>query len=189
MSERGNNDNSRQSAESELLEFCLSDSLSKKGLREIIERHKLAPHDRVNDYQFFLEACYNKRVTVGIIRYLLEYFPDSIRATDEQGGAPLHCVCSNPNVTLDIIQLLIDAAADSIRSEDNSGRMPLHYFCDSTNEDDRKAMQILKLLIEKHQDAVRHVDDDGFLPFHNACAESLLSFVVFSLKRIPDLSE
>ena len=76
MSESGN----RQSTESELLEFCLSGSLSKKGLREIIERHEiiqwtgLAPHDhdRVNGYQFFLEACYNERVTVGIIRYLLE---------------------------------------------------------------------------------------------------------------------
>eukprot|EP00985_Skeletonema_marinoi_P020627 scaffold12330_cov83-Skeletonema_marinoi.AAC.6 len=172
MSESGNN---RQSTESELLEFCLSDSLSKKGLREIIERHEiiqwtgLAPHDRVNDYQFFLEACYNKRVTVGIIRYLLEYFPDSIRATDEDGHLPLHYACGNPNMTPKIIQLLIDAAPNSVRSVDIHGRMPLHCFCDSKNEDDRKAMQILKLLIERQSDAVRHVDDDGFLPIHHAC--------------------
>eukprot|EP00984_Skeletonema_dohrnii_P006061 scaffold2141_cov223-Skeletonema_dohrnii-CCMP3373.AAC.9 len=175
MSESGNN---RQSTESELLEFCLSDSLSKKGLREIIERYEiiqwtgLAPHDRVNDYQFFFEACINKRVTVGIIRYLLEYFPDSIRATDEQGGSPIHYACSNPNVTLNIIQLLIDAAPDSVRSEDYNSWTPLHCFCDSTNEDDRKAMQILKLLLEKYPEAVRHVDNGGFLPFHYACAES-----------------
>ena len=43
MSESGgnnniNNNNIRQSAESELLEFCHSDSISEEGLREIIER-------------------------------------------------------------------------------------------------------------------------------------------------------
>jgi len=180
-----NDDNSRQSTESQLLEFCLSGSLSKKGLREIIERHEiiqwtgLAPHDRVNDYQFFLEACYNKRVTVGIIRYLLEYFPDAIRATDEHGGSPIHYACLNKNVTPEIIQLLIAAAPDSLLSVTNNGHVPLHYFCDSKDEDDRKAMQILKVLIERHPDAVRHADNNGFLPIHMAaCGGKSPEFVV-----------
>eukprot|EP00984_Skeletonema_dohrnii_P035090 scaffold34613_cov127-Skeletonema_dohrnii-CCMP3373.AAC.1 len=186
MSESGSNIDSRQSAE-ELLELCKSESLSEEGLREIIERGLTSNNiHRVNDYQFFLWACYNKRVTVGIIQCLLEYFPDSIRATDHNGQLPLHNACSNPNVTPTIIQLLIDAAPDSVRSVTNVGRMPLHYLCSSTNEDDRKAMQILKLLIERHPDVIiRHVDNNGFLPFHYACATRSPEFCRLLIEAYP----
>ena len=92
MSESGNN-NSQQSAESlskELYEICNSESLSKEGLHGIIERHDyLTPKNRqVSDYKFFLRACINKRVNEGIIRCLLEYFPDSASATDHRGQLP-----------------------------------------------------------------------------------------------------
>eukprot|EP00984_Skeletonema_dohrnii_P011394 scaffold4540_cov67-Skeletonema_dohrnii-CCMP3373.AAC.3 len=185
MSESGSNHDNRQSAE-KLLELCKSDSLSEDGLREIIERGLTSNNiHRVNDYEFFHEACYNKRVTVGIIRYLLEYFPGSIRATDHNGQLPLHVVCRNPNVTLKIIQLLIDAVPDSVRSVTNVGRMPLHYFCGSTNEDDRNAMQSLKLLIERHPEAVRHADNKSFLPFHYACAARSPEFCRLLIEAYP----
>jgi len=170
MSESGNN--SQQSAESlskELLQHCNSDSISKEGLHGIIERHDyLTPKNRqVSDYKFFLRACINKRVNEGIIQCLLEYFPDSIRATGDNGWSPLHYACSNSHVTLNIIQLLVDAAPNSVSHADNNGCTPLHSLSNYVL-DETKAIKILKLLIEKQPEAVRHANNNGDLPVHIA---------------------
>ena len=71
--------------ESELLSYCRSELLSEEGLRTLIARHRLTPHDNHNllsDYKFFHAACKNERVTEGIIQCLLEYFPDAASAID-----------------------------------------------------------------------------------------------------------
>ena len=169
----GDNNNSQQSAESllseELLELCCkSESLSEEGLHEIIERHDLTPknHD-VGDYEFFLRACYNKRVNEGIIQCLLEYFPDAASTTDQGGGSPLHYACCNKNMTVNIIQLLVDAAPDSVRSVTDCDRTPLHYLCSNTL-DEAAALEILELLIMKCPEAIRHANNNGDLPIHCA---------------------
>jgi len=159
---------------SELLELCLSKSLSEDGLREKIERHPNSKNLLVSDYDDFLvEACKNERVTEGIIRCLLEYFPAAANATDEFDWTPLHAACNNKNVTPNIMQLLIDAAPESVHSEDISGWMPLHLLCKNRELDETTALAILKLLIEKHPDSIRHETnhdyDTGFLPIHIAC--------------------
>jgi len=165
------NDNRRQPSESslsnELLKFCKSDDLSEEGLREIIERHN-NPH--VNNYDFFFWVYANERINEGIIRCLLEYFPDAASTITDNGLVPLHFVCRNKNVTLNIIQLLIDAAPDSVRSVDENGWMPLHYLSDNRKLDERAALEIFKLLIEKHPEAIRHADNDSYLPIHRAAA-------------------
>ena len=157
--------------EDELYKYCSSDSLSEIGLHEIIERYGLEPNNNhCGDYRFFLEACENERVTEGIIRYLLNYFPDAASATDG-GWKPLHHACKNKNVTLNIVQILIDAAPDSVRSEDNDGRMPLHILCGwphKNKDDDGNATQICRLLIEKYPEAVERAGSNGFLPIHYA---------------------
>eukprot|EP00984_Skeletonema_dohrnii_P011724 scaffold4702_cov111-Skeletonema_dohrnii-CCMP3373.AAC.1 len=168
-----------QSAESilatELYDLCSSDSLSEDGLREFIEQHGLTPKVVVSDYDFFLEACNNERVNEGIIRRLLEYFPDAARAVvSDDGLSPLHYICQNSNVTLNIIQLLIDAAPDSVRSVESNGRMPLHYLCDNEKLDKRAVLQILTLLIEKCPEAIRHADNYGCLPVHIACMGTVI---------------
>ena len=88
MSERGNN-NSQSNDDTlleELSQFCGSESLSKDGLREIIEKHGCAPNDpNINNYDFFHWACCNERLTKGILRYLLKYFPVAVRHADERG--------------------------------------------------------------------------------------------------------
>eukprot|EP00984_Skeletonema_dohrnii_P030069 scaffold21178_cov98-Skeletonema_dohrnii-CCMP3373.AAC.9 len=169
MSESGNN--SQQSAESllseELSSYCNSNSLSKEGLQEIIERHDYKSR-QLSDYKFFLWACINKRVNEGIIQCLLEYFPVAISATSYFGGqTPLHYACYNPHMTLNIIQLLVDAAPNSVSHADNNGETPLHRLSNYVL-DDTKAIKILKLLIEKCPEAVRHANNGGVLPIHIA---------------------
>ena len=170
MSESGGNNNRRQSAKDELNLHCQSESLTEEGLREIIVRHGLTPHD-VSDYQFFFhEACYNKRVNEGIIQCLLEYFPVSISAADDHGLVPLHLACGNKYVTLNIVQLLIDAAPVTIRSADEDGYTPLHHLCMNEELDETAALGILNLLLEKCPEAVFHADNEGGLPVLNAAS-------------------
>ena len=154
----------------ELLACCVSDSISDEGIREIIERHKLARNHRdVSNRQFFHMACCNEEVTEGIIRCLLEYFPAAISDADRIGHLPLHAACGlNKNVRIDIIQLLIDAAPDSVRHEDNNGLMALHHLCGHRKVDETIASAILKLLLEKNPESIRHANNEGRLPIHTA---------------------
>ena len=189
MSEGGNN--GRQSAapllERELLLLCCydSDSLSEDGLRELIQRHGLTPNNHVSDYKFFLAACCNERVTEGIIRLLLEYFPDAASTADEDGRSPLHRACFNPNVTPNIAQILLDTAPQSVRSVTNNGAMPLHYLCSNRKLDVVSAMKMLNLLLEKYPEAVRHADNKGFLPIHIAACKRSPDFCRLLIEAYP----
>ena len=118
MSESGNND--RQPGELQygylskgLSAYCISDSLSEEGLREIVEHHGLTKDCNVSDYDFFLMACDNERVTEGIIRYLLEYFPEAANI-NKNDLTPIHYAFGNSNAC-NFIQLLIEKAPASVR--------------------------------------------------------------------------
>ncbi len=158
--------------EEELTEFCRSESLSLDGLREIIERHQNQNIDDPcidNNYKFFFhEACYNERLTEGILRCLIKYFPNAARYADNFGRLPLHRVCENKNVTLGMVHLLIDAFPDSLNHQNNNGMMPLLKLCYNKNLDEEIAVDILKVLLERCPESVRHATIYGMLPFHVA---------------------
>ena len=168
------NDNSQQSVRlsNELAGLCKSALISEDDLRELIEGYELKPNNRnyLDNYEFFLVACYNKRVTEGIIQCLLEYFPDAASASkSEDGMTPLHVACGNKNnATLNIIRLLLNAAPDSIRSVNNGGNTPLHSFCCNHQLYEMVAIEILMFLLEKYPGAVQHTNKRGHLPIHLA---------------------
>ncbi len=177
--------------EEELLEFCGSVSLSLDGLQAIIEQHGVAPNNNdIDNYYFFHRACRNERVTEGILRYLLEYFPNAIRYTDEdhEGFLPLHYICLlNKNVTLGMVELLIDAFPDSLCQENNKedGGMPLHCLCVNYNLDKEFGLDILKLLLERFPEAVRHATGDGLLPIHIAALTQSPEFCRILIEAYP----
>ena len=183
--------NNRKQLEDELNQYCSSDSPpSEEGVREIIARHRLTPnnHNRLSNYNFFYDACHHDE---GIIRCLLDYFPDAAKDADEL-GSPLHFACENDNVTLSIIQLLIDAAPDSVRSVTDRGSTPLHILCGSSffgssrgGVDEGTDIQILKLLLEKYPEAARHVDEKGRLPIHYASGWSSPKFCSELIEAYP----
>eukprot|EP00986_Skeletonema_menzelii_P010670 scaffold5284_cov110-Skeletonema_menzelii.AAC.1 len=186
----GSGDNSQESAASmlanELFELCKSESLSTEGLRELIERHGLTPnnHNHVSNYKFFRSACNNERVNEEIIRCLIEYFPDAVSTTYNNGLSPLHYACYNKSVTGNIIRLLIDAAPASVRSVTNEGVMPLHCLCANKKVDEATAIQILKLLIEKYPESIRHANK-GRLPIHIAAEWRSPEFCRVLIKAYP----
>ena len=149
--------------EEELLEFCGSDSLSLDGLRGIFERHGIATNNNdITTYKFFHRACRNEGVTEGILRLLLEYFPNAARYTDEdyEGCLPLHLILGlNKNVTLGMVQLLIDAFPDSLRHKNKDGTNALHALCVNYNMDDELGLEILKLFLERY-----HIQNRSVIP-------------------------
>jgi ankyrin repeat protein len=174
MSELGNNNSqSNDILLEELSQICRSDSLSEDGLRAIIEEHGVAPNSSIdpNKNIFFIAACSNERVTEGILRYLLEYFPNAARyryADDQYDGEfALHCIYHNKNVTLGMVQLLIDAFPKYIRHEDHGG-LPLHELCLNKNLNEEVKVGVLKLFLERYPESVRHATKNGMLPIHFA---------------------
>jgi len=147
--------------------------LSEEVLRELITRHGLKPNNNLNirDYEFFLWVCANERVTEGIIRCLLEYFPDAGSFTSTDGKTPLHLICNNTNVTRSMVELLIDAAPNSVRIVTQLGWMPLHCLCLNRRLNDEISIEILKLLIQKCPEAVR-ANNRGDLAIHLALMKS-----------------
>ncbi len=153
----------------ELEALCKSALLSVDCLRERIERHHGNNH-HVENYDFFLWACRNERLTEGIIRCLLEHFPDAASYSCRKGSTPLHYICFNKNVTLGMVQLIIEACPESLGRADNPvGYMPLHTLCLNKSLDDTAAVDILGLLLERCPEAVRHTETNGALPIHVAC--------------------
>ena len=168
----GDGNNSRQSIIvdllEELFEFCQSDSLSEKGLREIIGLHGCNDNDP--NIRFFRAACRNEQITEGIIRCLIEYFPNAVRHSGKRGQLPLHNICYNKNVTLGMVQLLINAFPESLRHEDNDCLMPLHVLCIKKNLNEEVKLEILKLLLERCPESVKHTAEYDSLPIHFAAA-------------------
>ncbi len=160
----------------ELVAFCRSESLSEDGLREIFERQGCAPNNNnhVYDYDFFLWACRNERVTEGILRCLLEYFPDAVNATTSRAIMPLHYICANKNATQGMVQLIIDACRpESIDRGDDDGWTPLHTLCINKNLENSTAVDILGLFLKRCPESVRHAlgGEDGRLPIHIAAGQ------------------
>ncbi len=176
--------------EEELTEFCRSESLSKDGLREIIERHGAPPKNNdpnndITNYEFFHSAWDNEKVTEGILRYLLKCFPGAARAIVEEGRLPLHIICINKNVTPSMVHLLIDAYPESVSHEDNTGCMPLHSLCLNKNLDEKGGLEILKLFLKRCPESVRHTADSGDLPIHAAAMNQSPEFCRVLIEAYP----
>ena len=178
MSERENSSSYSFTASrlfsSELLCWSKSDDISEVVLRQIIRRYR--NHDKNNNfharchYEFIQWAFCSEKITEGIVRLLLEYFPAAVDIADEKGWLPIHYACDNKNVSIGIIQLLIDAAPDSVRSVNYAGLLPIHKLCGNNTElDGTEAIRILSILLEKYPGSERIADVVGKLPFHYAC--------------------
>lgn len=168
-----------------LTALCRSDSLSEDGLSKkfanLFERHDVSvlEYQNYGDFFFFVELCYSEKVTEGMIRFILHYFPGAANWADGDGRLPLHYACKNNNITLNIVQILIAASYESVGRFDRDGMLPLHYLFENSNLDDTVVLDILQLILEKHPESIRHAEIDGYLPL----PRDILCWVLSSAHR------
>jgi ankyrin repeat protein len=158
-----------------LSDYCQSDDLCVDGLRKRIDQYvqieDIVDLSTSTGRLLLHHACMNEKVTVDIVRLLIDTFPNAAGGTDEEDFqvVPLHVACWNENTTLEIVKLLIDAFPESVCRQSVDGGMPLHYLCCGDCAD---ALNILELLLEKYPVAVEHPTQTDMLPIHLACLAS-----------------
>jgi len=162
---------STDALEVELIKCCQSESLSEDGLREILERYRCAPKNNHHHHhvEIIICACHNELVTEGILRCLLEYFPDAAGDICSEGVTPLHELCFFPHVTRGMVQLLVDASPESLATTTNVGNTPLHILCINKKLDESTAVDILGFFLERCPEAAQRAGEEGLLPIHIAC--------------------
>ena len=142
--------------------WAVSRDISEEGLHQIIRIHRSLPNNnlRVSNYEFFHAACRNENVTEGIIRCLLEYFPDAVNADDDgrlpllngiagpEGMPPFHYACMHNNV--ETVKYLYNLHPDAIDHEVD-GYFPIHYALKSVTQraaNPEAAVDIVKFLLD-----------------------------------------
>ena len=159
-----------------LIDLCASNSLSLNALKEKINFLNWNYYDPSSLremceecpylYVFFHLACLNKKITLEIINYLLEVFPEaaSYHSLESNTGAPsthsaLHCACYNEYCHSSIIELLVKKNPElckmkgKAREEENKvvEGLPLYcYLIRKSNID----INTVKILAEDYHQAL-----------------------------------
>ena len=113
---------------SELLELCGSENLSLVTLQEMITT--IGPRVSSQNALCFHKACYNEKVTLGIVQLLYNILPGALRLGDDNGRLPIHWLCCNDglddNNSLDILQFMLSIDPTLPREMDGDGYLPIH---------------------------------------------------------------
>ena len=183
----------------ELHELCASDDLSLTALQQkisILDESDIQIISRVlyqemrryveddaydivyEEYQFLHRACMNKNVTLDIIKYLMETFPDpkgewpayDLCPNYETTGYPLHCACSNEDCPTSVIEYLTSELPASIEhlcvirggiydtfTELYVKGLPLHYYL---SRDKNVDFDTVKMLVEAYPQSLLTFDEE-----------------------------
>jgi ankyrin repeat protein len=132
------------------------------------------------------DVCANERVTLGIVRCVLEYLPGSVEARTSTGKTPLHVVCRNKNVTLDIVEFLVKEYPDALSLQDENGMSPLFYLCTNGALNESVAVEILDLLLERCPELAKQSCTDGYLPYQYAIRRQSPDFCCKLMAAFPE---
>jgi len=168
-----------------LLDICNSDELTLDALQERI--NSLEPstiHDACNEksphlYTFFHRACLNKRITLDIISYLLEIFPEAVssfvKSPSRQGPLsityPLHLACFNRHCPSSVIELLVKRNPELCKVKSNftldylfaPARLPVCYYLSRNVNVD---IGTVKLFVNAEEQGT------GYYPIHSLLSNS-----------------
>ena len=194
----------------QLDKICESDEISLTLLRE--EINLLRPQNNINNnfhenYEcapFFHAACMNKYITLEIIQYLLDEFPQVVEVTDEYEGSysyPLHTCCYNEHCPSDVIELIMKRYPSALGKfdmvemgfychdfvRDIARGLPLHYYLARGSNVD---IETVRILVEEYPQSLLAIDGDmQFLPIHailsNPNVHNLQNILAYLIEREP----
>lgn len=170
-----------------LLLFCQSDDLiSLSELRQKVET--IQPSESVGT-QLLRQVCLNKKVTLNVVEYLMNLYPEAIKQDIVNGSHLLHLACGNEMCPSSIVKLLLSKYPEAIKIEGNWG-LPLHIILkrstterprSGTNRSDVKEnividLEVVKILRDAYPEALETRDNrERNTPLFLACRRDDIS--------------
>jgi len=174
----------------ELCEYCLSDELTLPTLQDKLDQcplHEVKAH--YSFYPFFHNVCVSKGVTLEIVEYILDKFPDAVRTISEdmsgyvgcmdtERALPLHLACFNQYCAHSVIKLIMEKYPPAISyfclagenvlqtgdyCDDIEGA-PLHYY---VMRETNIQIETMIMLITAYPQAILATDSEHhYTPLH-----------------------
>jgi len=174
----------------ELCEYCLSDELTLPTLQDKLDQcplHEVKAH--YSFYPFFHNVCVSKGVTLEIVEYVLDKFPDAVRTISEdmsgyvgcmdtERALPLHLACFNQYCAHSVIKLIMEKYPPAISyfclagenvlqtgdyCDDIEGA-PLHYY---VMRETNIQIETMIMLITAYPQAILATDSEHhYTPLH-----------------------
>jgi len=205
----------------DLHNLCTSDSLSLTALQEKVDvlideidignishvLYKELPESIDEQLPIIHAACMNKNVTLEIIKYLVDTFPDpygnwttcQFCPNYESEAYPLHVACCNKDCPSDVIRFLVEHYPPAIKhlSIVDEGvhhynvfyveGLPLHYYLSRNKNVD---FDTVKMLVEAYPQSLRVTGEDvSCYPihalFHNENTDKLHEILTYLLQLQP----
>ena len=161
-------------------------------------------HENYECAPFFHAACMNKYITLEIIQYLLDEFPQVVEVTDEYEESysyPLHTCCYNNHCPSDVIELVMKRYPSALGKfdmvemgfychdfvRDIARGLPLHYYLARGSNVD---IETVRILVEEYPQSLLAIDGDmQFLPIHailsNPNVHNLQNILAYLIEREP----
>jgi len=113
-----------------------------------------------------LVASRNKNMTLDLVQFLYNAWPESIRIPDSSGYLPIHELCCNEKLgevaSNDILQFMLDIDPGLVRARDGSEEyLPLHHAVYNMS------FEFCKVLIDVYPESLRVRSSAGMLPIHH----------------------
>ncbi len=127
-----------------------------------------------------------EHVTLGVVKVLVDAFPDSLSLEDRFGYMPLHYFCLNQKilheeVALKILKFLLKRCPESVRHTTTENRMlPIHLAAR------RQSHKFCRRLIKAYPGSEQVANSHGTLPFHFACQFNTVATAKYLYKLYPE---
>eukprot|EP00956_Cyclotella_meneghiniana_P030800 scaffold78695_cov23-Cyclotella_meneghiniana.AAC.1 len=153
--------------------YCSSEDLSIDGIKWALGY--FVSHDRLHESNFLHKVCMNPKVTLEIVEYLVELFPEMVGTErdidiDERtfkGAYLSHIACRNEHCPNSVVKFLMEGNNDVLTCicsmENDYEGLPLHYYLSRHQNVD---IEIVKYMVEKYPDALKMFGESTFTPLH-----------------------
>jgi len=120
----------------------------------------------------FLVASCNKNITLEVVQFLYNKYPEALRIPSESiGWLPIHKICQEKLIegsSIEILRFMLDIDPGLVREMGDDEYLPIHYAIRHGN----KSFEFCKVLIDAYPESLRVLTIDGMLPIHLAVYHS-----------------
>jgi hypothetical protein len=96
-------------------------------------------------------ACMTEAVSLQVVEYLVEQFPDAVKAENfRYRQLPLHFACVNEVASLEVVQYLVEQWPGSVRASIADGSIPMHLACSNK----APSLEVVQYLVERWPDSI-----------------------------------